>query len=201
MRKPQSSGIADRNKEYNGMMRIQYAFVFGFECVTMLNGAFNERPAPLSYPTDAPLYVTLLPLRAMLLPYTVRLLGGRVTANRELAECFGIGADRYIATFAERHNYVYSPVVMPPATGLPEKLLRLIKAGDLPAARALMTPDLSASVSDEAITEFFAPYSGITENPYRDLPATHYLSPVSGGNATGFIFKTSGGLISDIDET
>lgn len=183
-------------------MKLTYAFVPGFECVIMLNGAFNEKPAPISYPASSPLYVTLLPLQAIYLPYTVRLLGGKVMSNQELASAREIGSDRYIVTFAERHNYVYSPhyTATPPARDLPEKLLRLVKAGDIPAARALMTSDLSASVSDEAITEFFAPYCGITENPYRDLPATHYLSPTSGGNAVGFIFKTSGGLISDIDE-
>ena len=43
-------------------MKITYAFLPRFECVMLLNGAFNEKPMPLAYPAASPLYVTLLPL-------------------------------------------------------------------------------------------------------------------------------------------
>ena len=110
-------------------MRIMYAFVPHFECVTLINGAFNERPAALSYPSASPLYITLLPLRAILLPYTVRLIGGKVASNAELARSFEAGADRYIITFDERHNYVYSPrtPVTHPLTDPAERFFRAVK--------------------------------------------------------------------------
>ena len=125
-------------------MRIMYAFVPHFECVTLINGAFNERPAALSYPSASPLYITLLPLRAMLLPYTVRLIGGKVASNAELARSFEAGADRYIITFDERHNYVYSPrtPVTHPPTDPAERFFRAVKSGDVGLARGMMTKEL-----------------------------------------------------------
>ena len=183
-------------------MKLTYAFVPGFECVMMLNGAFKEKPAPLSYPAASPLYVTLFPLHAIYLPYTVRLLGGKVMSNPELASVHEIGSDRYIVTFAERHNYVYSPqhTVTPPARDMPEKLFRFVKAGDISSARTLMTAELSESVDDDAIIEFFQPFSTITLNPYTDLQATHFLSPAAGGRATGFVIRQTAGKISDMEE-
>lgn len=183
-------------------MKITYAFMPRFECVMLLNGAFNEKPMPLAYPAASPLYVTLLPLRAWLLPYTVKLLSGKALCNTELTSVCEAAADRYIVSFAERHNYVYSPAAphAEPPRSLPEKLLASIKSGDIAGARSLMTADLEGTVTDEGITEFFAPYSGVVENPYPDLPATHYLTHAEGGGASAFIFRTVSGKISDIEE-
>ena len=182
-------------------MRIMYAFVPHFECVTLINGAFNERPAALSYPSASPLYITLLPLRAMLLPYTVRLIGGKVASNAELARSFEAGADRYIITFDERHNYVYSPrtPVTHPPTDPAERFFRAVKSGDVGLARGMMTKELSESVTDEALADFFSPYSYIAPNPYSDIRATHFLAP-SEGRAEGFVFAFDGSLLADIEE-
>lgn len=183
-------------------MKIQYAFAPRFECVMLINGAFNEKPAPVTYPSSSPLYVTLFPLKALLLPYTVKLLGGKAMSNTELASSCEIAADRFIIGFAERHNYVYSPkaVEETPIKGLPPRLFALVKAGDFESARKLMTRELSESVDDAAIAEFFAPYSGIIENPYPDIAATHFLTHKDSMKGDGFVFTCDGARISDIDE-
>ena len=182
-------------------MKLLYAFLPRFDCVTLLNGAFNERPSPVAYPAASPLYVTLLPLDAMLLPYTVKLLGGKAASNGLLASVVEASPERYVVSFSERHNYVYSPVLSPqPARNAPERLLVLVKSGDVASARRLMTDELARSVTDEAITGFFAPYSHIAENPFPDMPATHFLAPAEGGRADGFVFRMSGNNIPDIDE-
>ena len=182
-------------------MKIQYAFAPEFECVMLINGAFNEKPAPIAYPAASPLYVTLLPLKALLLPYTVKLLGGKPASNAELARSCEIAADRFIVGFSERHNYVYSPVAAEtPPKGAAQRLFRLVKAGDTEGARKLMTRELSESVDDAALTEFFAPYSEIIENRYPDIPATHFLICKDSLKGDGFVFACNGAKISDIDE-
>ncbi len=179
-----------------------YAFVPRFACVMFLNGAFNERPAPLSYPSSSPLYVTALPLDAMLLPYTVRLIGGKAASNTPLARTFEAGADRYILTLNERHNYVYSPrsPSAPPPADAAERFFGAVKSGDIPAARAMMTKELGESVTDEALADFFSPYSAIAPNPYGDIRATHFLAPEENGRADGFSFIFESGKIADIEQ-
>lgn len=184
-------------------MKIQYAFAPRFDCVMLINGAFNEKPTPVTYPSSSPLYVTLLPLKALLLPYTVKLLGGKPMCNTELARSCEITADRFVIGFAERHNYVYSPKATeePPLRGLPPRLFALVKAGEFDAARKLMTRELAESVDDAAIAEFFAPYSDIIENPYSDISATHFLIHKDSAKGDGFVFTCDNARISDIEET
>lgn len=183
-------------------MKIVYAFEAEFGCVMLLNGAFNEKADRVNYPAGSPLYVTALPLTAMLLPYTVKLLGGKVMSNAELARSVEVNAERYIVTLSERHNYVYSPrssAVRRPQS-LPEKLLAAVKSGDIAAARALMAPELESTVTDAAMIEFFAPYSSVVANPFPDLPATHYMTVPDSHKGIGFKFSITGNKITDIEE-
>ena len=184
-------------------MKIFYSLRAEFECVYLINGAFNENPKAVQYPAMSPLYVTLLPLKAVLLPYTVKLLAGKAVSNGDLAECYEVAADHYAAVFRERHNYVYSPAHVTsamPEKGLAPAFYRAVKAGDLETARHMMTKDLSESIDDDSLTAFFSPYCNIVENRFSDLSGGFFLINKSSMKGEPFDFEISGERISDISQ-
>lgn len=184
-------------------MKIFYSLRAEFECVYLINGAFNECPKAVQYPAMSPLYVTLLPLKAMLLPYTVKLLAGKAVSNGELAECYEVAADHYAAVFKERHNYVYSPAHITSAVsekGLAPAFYRAVKSGDLDSARRIMTKELSESIDDESLSAFFAPYCNIVENRFADLSGGFFLINKSTMKGEPFDFEIVNERIADITQ-
>ncbi|MBQ7227816.1 MAG: hypothetical protein IJX05_05405 [Clostridia bacterium] len=159
-------------------MKIRYAVDAEFESVYLVNGAFNEKIKNIEYPAMSPLYITALPLNALLLPYTVRLIGGKAVANADLAQIYEVADSRYIVRLKERHNYVYSPArvqTIQPEKGVVPAFYRAVKSGDFPKARLMMTKDLSSSIDDESLADFFAPYIDVVENRFADLSGGFFL--------------------------
>jgi len=77
-----------------------------FKCVFLLNGTFSEKADGFLYPKKEPLYITVLPLNAYLLPYTVKLLGAKTLENESLCASFSRGDKTYIKLIP-RYNNIY----------------------------------------------------------------------------------------------
>ncbi len=184
-------------------MKIYYALKSEFDCVYMINGTFYEKADVINYPAMSPLYVTVFPLNAVLLPYTVKLLGGRAVCNEQLAQCNEVAPEHFIVRLKERHNYVYSPAhtqAVSPERGLAPEFYRAIKSGDFAKARNLMTKELSESVDDDTLAEFFAPYCDIVENRFADLSGGFFLINKNTLKGEPFSIDVIGERISDIKE-
>lgn len=184
-------------------MKITYALLSDADCVYLINGAFNDSPKEINYPSDSPLYVTLLPLKANLLPYTVKIVGGKVTTNTELCESCELSPVHFVLRFKERHNYVYTAGTAGdflPGKSLPAKLFAKIKDGDIENARSLMTKELSSSIDDESLLGFFEPYNAVIENKFKDLNGSYYLINSQTKKGEAFYFSLKNGLIDNIEQ-
>lgn len=183
-------------------MDIVYYIEADFDCAFLINGAFREQAGLFKYPASSPLYVTVLPLSAVLLPYTVKVVGGRTVGNENIAGCYAAGSSRYILKLKARHNYVYSPVAPVSTThgkGAAHDLFIAVKSGDTSAARALMTGSLSASIDNESLLAFFSAYSDIIANRFSDIGA-NYLLVAGDKKCEAFNFAFSGNLIDNIEQ-
>ncbi len=185
---------------YNNM-KIKYSIEAEFETVWLINGVFREDAGVTEYPALSPLYVTALPLKPLLLPYTVRLLDGKATSAADLADSFEVAEGRYAVRLKARHNYVYSPVHTLTAEGgkgvVPD-FYRAVRSGDTAEARRLMTKELSDSVDDESLIAFFAPYSDIVANRFADLSGGFFLIDRATGKGEPFDFDIVRERINDI---
>lgn len=173
-----------------------------FESVYLINGTFTDRNG-VTVKSDCVTYITLLPLCAALLPYTVKLCGIRPDSNKGLVKVTPLCDGEAIIRFAPRYNYVYCPD--PPApkekeTDCAVRFFACVHNGDYAAARSLMTPELSATVTDDALGEFFSDYDEAIKNDGFAPGGGYYLVKKSGG-ATRFDFTQKNGLIDDIVES
>lgn len=187
-------------------MEIFYHFDCSFPAVFFVNGVFFESVKKLKSEFADSLYITVLPLDALYLPYTVRLGGGEVFANRALTDLYKLRENRYYARFLPRFNYVYTPRKheSAPIGGKPIKqLFAAVKQNDLPKARSLLTPSLSASVDDNSLLSFFDGYCDIVENDgyVGGAHDTFFLIPDEHSEVAA-LFKAiySGGLLDNIEE-
>lgn len=175
-----------------------------FEAVYLLNGLFTDNAAAVRHSSDSAAYITVLPLSAMLLPYTVKLSGNRVASNQELCRLVFLDNNKLLLHLLPRHNYVYS-AAKPPAPRLKSAAAALfdaVKAGRMTDARALLTPELSSSVTDTALTHFFEPYNAIYLNDgYVIAPENSYILALQDGRGEVFVFALKSGLIDNIVET
>ncbi len=172
-----------------------------FESAYLINGAFTDKRG-VTIQSDRVTYITLLPLCAALLPYTVKICGVRPDSNAGLVKVTKLSDCEAVIRFAPRYNYVYCPD--PPApkekeTDCAVRFFGCVTSGDYSAARALMTPELSATVTDEALGEFFSEYEEVIPNDDFSDGGGYYLVRKSGGAAM-FDFTRKNGLIDDITE-
>lgn len=149
-------------------MEIVYHFVCD-NSVLLLNGSFVERASAVRYEKDDPLYVTVLPLSAAFLPYTVMLMGGKARSNENLALCCDLGGGHVFVELKPRYAYVYCPderliPALPAST--PARLLSLVREKNFEAARALLSPALSETLTDAALSDFFEGVVAIRENTF-----------------------------------
>lgn len=138
-------------------------------CVLLLNGSFVQSASTVRYESTEPLYVTVLPLEAMFLPYTVEILGGKATTNQNLVLCCDMGEGHYYIELKPRYAYVYSPsgnTNLHVSAGVFSQLLEFVQKNNFAAARALMTESLSESVSDEGLSDFFDGVIAVRENVF-----------------------------------
>ena len=172
-----------------------------FDSVYLVNGTFSDRGG-VTIQSDRVTYITLLPLCAALLPYTVKLCGIRPDSNEGLVKVTRLGDTEAVIRFAPRYNYVYCPDPPTPKEKETDCAIRFfgcVESGDYSAARALMTPELSSTVTDDSLGEFFAEYDDIVLNDGFTDGGGYYLVRKNGG-ATLFDFTRKNGLIDDITE-
>lgn len=178
-------------------MESVYHFV-SYSSVLLLNGSFVQSAVSVRYNDSEPLFVTVLPLEAAYLPYTVEFLNGKAVTNSALALCCDMGEGHYYAELKPRCAYVYSPA--PPAqaaSGDPmAQFLGFVQSGNFTAARSMMCAELSESVSDEALADFFTGVACIRENVYT--PEKGYLLIKQDGTAPRCDIALKNGLIENI---
>lgn len=169
--------------------------------VLLVNGTFVERADAVRCNSAEPVYLTLLPLEAIYLPYTVKLLGAKPLTNTALCSVYDVGGDRFLVRLKGRYNYVYSPASAASEhgeTGLVPRFFRAVKDGSFAAARACMTNELSATVSDEALADFFEEYCDVAENVYTSEGGWFLLK--KDGQGARFTVQMRSGLIDNIEE-
>lgn len=169
------------------------------DCVLLLNGSFVQTAASVRYDADEPLYVTVLPLDATYLPYTVELIDGKTVSPTPLVTCSDMGEGHRLIELALRSAYVYSPsasAVPPPPPGALAQLLSFVHSGNFAAARAMMSPELSDSVTDSALADFFDGVVSVRENIYTSEGG--YLLVRNDGTAARCEITVRGGLIENI---
>lgn len=167
--------------------------------VLLLNGAFVQSATAVRYAKNEPLFVTVLPLYASCLPYTVEVLGGKAITNESLTTCCDMGEGHYYIELHPRNAYVFSPAVppTPPQTAsAPAQLLSFLRGGNVSAARSMLSPSLSASVTDEALGEFFEGVTAVRENTFT--PQKGWLLLKEDGTAALCRIEFSHGLIENI---
>lgn len=187
---------------YKCYVDIFYYIETDFDSVFLINGVFREKSGLLSYRSGSPLYITALPLSAVLLPYTVKVVDGYIIGNENLADSYTVTSGKYIVKLKQRHNYVYSP--LSPVYNSPEKgcafdLFRAVKKGNLGDARSYMTKSLSSSIDDDNLTAFFAPYIQMLPNRFSDIGA-NYLLARDDKKCEAYNFAFSGTLIDNIEQ-
>ena len=169
------------------------------DSVLLLNGSFVQSATSVRYDSDDPLFVTVLPLSAAYLPYTVQIVDGKAVSNADLAVCCDMGGGHRYVELKPRYAYVYSPSspsTVKTSVSLPSQLLEFVKEGNFSAARLLMTKRLSEAISDEALREFFGGAVAVRENIYT--PRKGYLLVKSDGTAPYCDVSMRDGLIDDI---
>lgn len=179
-------------------MELVLHFVFS-DSVLLLNGSFAQSAAAVRYDSAEPLFVTVLPLNAVYLPYTVELVGGKAVRNGELTLCADMGDGHCYIELLPRSAFVYAPASPPPPAkgGVAQELLTLVQKGNLAAARALLTDELSETVTDEALRDFFTDVRALRENTFT--PQKGYLLIKEDGSAARCTLTLRGGRIDNIE--
>lgn len=182
-------------------MSILLHFEALFETVYSVNGIFLENAVKINYPTNQAIYVTVFPLKAQLLPYTIKLIGGKVVLNKELCDVVALPFDNYFVRLHPRHNYVYSPQSRKndASLDLVESFYQNVKKGNLSTARTLMTDDLNKCIEDDGMVAFFKEFVDIVPNKFfDDLPGSGYFMVTSDRQCALYIFDIVDGLIDNI---
>ncbi|MDE7406257.1 MAG: hypothetical protein K2M89_05235 [Clostridiales bacterium] len=134
-----------------------------FDCIYMINGEFYEYADCVNMSEYDVVYVTVLPLKLSLLPYTVKLCGAE-NVSSELALGLRLSPDHYLLSLSPRYMTVYSaaPKPAPPKSHI-ARLFSLIKSGETQAAYAMLSDELKAGISKDTLTAFFAEYEKLIE--------------------------------------
>lgn len=135
-----------------------------FECVYLINGELFERADCLTFSEFDVIYVTVLPLKTTLLPYTVKLSCAENLTN-ELFHGVRLDEKHYLLLLSPRHMTVYAsaPSVLPPPSSPISRLFSLIKNGDLGGAYAMLSESLRTTIEKSDLSDFFAGYERLTE--------------------------------------
>ncbi|MDR0426061.1 MAG: hypothetical protein LBH24_02705 [Clostridiales bacterium] len=174
-----------------------------FDAVFLLNGLFCEQARSIRHSGAQVLYITVLPLSAVYLPYTVKLAGETARSNGELTRVLRLSDSALLLRLLPRYNYVYTakPADPAPRSPLIPAFFDAVKKNELSRARAMMTYELSASVEDGALLHFFAEFSDIVYNDgYVPAPDNSYFLFDEAGKNALFVFHLKNNLIDDITE-
>lgn len=172
-----------------------------FEAVFLINGAFVEGTGKIAADDEEAYFVTVLPLSAALLPYTIKISAMKVRSNPDLARLYALPDGEALLRFLPRYAYVYSPAPRGSAetSALPvPSFFCAVKNGDFTKARRYLTAELSSAADDETLAAFFDGYDDIIIDP--ENAADIYYLAASDGNAAKFRFRLRSGLIDDVTE-
>ncbi len=144
-----------------------------FECVYLINGEFFERADCLSCSEYDVIYVTVLPLKITLLPYTVKLSPAE-NIYSELYSGLRLDDGNYLLSVAPRFMTVYAstPSPLPPPSSPIARLFSLIKNGDLTSAYAMLSEPLRQTIEKPDLNDFFAGFERIVECDWEERSET-----------------------------
>ncbi len=163
-----------------------------FECVYSVNGRIVEGGV-IDLEPNSVYYVTVFPLNAVFLPYTVKTIGNKVCCNNDL--CVKVCAkDRVYLLFCKRYSYVYSPTPFSEEHDTVGTFFACVKQNKTDRARTLLSQSLSKSVSDDMLKGFFEKYEYILKTDDDDK----WLLATKKGEGEYFTFSIKHGLIDDI---
>jgi hypothetical protein len=158
----------------------------------MINGRITENGI-VNLDDDRVYYITVFPLNAVFLSYTVKTIGNNVYTNKDL--CIKVSAkDEIYLLFCKRYPYVYSPTPFSSNTGLVSDFFSLVKQNRIDKARSFLSESLSKSVSDDALRGFFEKYEYIVKTDEKDL----WLLATKDGVGEYFNFVIKNAMIDDI---
>ena len=170
-----------------------------FECVYLINGDFVETANRLTMSEYDIVYVTALPLKHSLLPYTVKLCGTE-SITTELATGIRLDADNYLLILSPRYMTVYVSAQNVPSQGSHlSRLFSLVKAGDLAAAHAMLSDTLKSSIDRNDLASFFSDYEKIAECTWASGENKFYLIDKNGASRL-HSYALKDGFIDDIVE-
>ena len=146
-------------------MEITLFLKFAEQAAFTANGVFLENNSCVKFRKCESVYVTVFPLNPALLPYTVKFCGFTPTPCGGLVNVVMLDECRALALFEKRFGYVFSPREKCPCDRSPVgDFFSCVKKGDYAAARKYMTSELSSSVEDAALGEFFSPYKAVVRD-------------------------------------
>jgi len=174
-----------------------------FSTVYLLNGTFSENADSFLYPAATPLYITVLPLSAHLLPYTVKTLGAKCLENENLCAAFSADGAIHIKLLP-RYNYIYTAQKqgITANASIPEKFFYAVKQNNLDLAKKYMSIGLTETIDNESLTAFFNDYTAIikstnqSKNPHQQGEGFYLINEERQG--TLFNFEMFDGLIDNI---
>ncbi len=169
-----------------------------FETVFLINGTFSKSGAAKLFDKNV-VYLTVLPLSALLLSYTVKIVGRTVASNREFCSVYSLDDETDIAVLRPRN--ILSATPQRSQTDLtPVKFFETIKAGRTAAARLLMSEELKNSVDDESLVAFFEEFSDIVPASKVESGSDKFILCRKDGTASFYDFSYRQGLIDDITQ-
>ena len=169
-----------------------------FECVYLINGEFSETAECLKMSEHDIVYVTALPLKPTLLPYTVKLCGAE-SITSELASGMRLDGDNYLLVLSPRYMTVYTVAQPAPPQGSNiSRLFSLVKSGDVAAAHAMLSSTLKESIDRDDLAAFFADYEKIAECTW-ETGNKFYLIDKNGASRL-HSYTVKDGFIDDIVE-
>lgn len=178
-------------------MDITLNIISSFETVFLINGKLFEG-GEIIYGESEVIYITALPLSALMLPYTVKMVGGCAKSNPELIKCYALEPHKYLIKFSPRYSYVYSVPFTEKAEpqDLPEKLFRCVLEKRTEEARKCLSRELSDSIDDKSLLGFFDGFKDIIAAERSGL---YYLISVENRGIL-YNFVTKNGAIDNIVE-
>lgn len=167
-----------------------------YPAVFTVNGSFTEAKRALSLRRDEVYFITVFPLEASLLPYTVKITNMRVCNNSNLAVLCQLNKNEYLLRLQPRYGYVFAPSTNKQTDDddIAVRFFRLIKGDELATARTLLSETLSKSISDGALSDFFDGFDDI----YFD--GKEYFLIDTSGKSHRYSFEIKHNLIDDVSE-
>lgn len=160
------------------------------ESVYLISGRFFEGDSFVCSSNDV-IYLTVLPLDARFLPYTVKIIGNAVSSNEGIAFMCKIGEDRYALKLGLRYSFIYSAGHRNLSDDICSRFFYFVKGKHFGSASELLGSGLTG-VGEDDLAAFFKDYSEILKVKDR-----YFLMDGHGvGHECVFAFK--GGKIDNI---